>query len=712
MKVQTYFRICLFVPLIVPIPFLLFKADEGLSSLIIGSLVFGMPPYILFILLPFIFLFGRMSEKQIIIGIIFFPFVYPLLFGLFWSIVPNFINTVKITLSNPSQWIFTTVVFTAAYSMIFISGYIVRKLILKERDIHEQSLAAVLCADIKGYGQHMKEDEAGTLSRLNSYQKEFERYVQEHNGGIVHMAGDSIVAKFESVLEAVDCAISIQQHLKKKNQNILPDKRLLYRIGINLGNVVKVGKDIIGDGVDIAARLERVSEPDSVCITGPVYDTIKNKLLFNYEYLGEMGMTNIVDPLRVYKVFHEESELCALESEIELSIPDKPSIAVLQFDNMSRYPEQEYISNGIAGEILTDLSKLAGLFVISRHSSFIYKGKSVALQQISKQLGVRYILQGSVRKTGDRLSITAKLIDAISDKQLWAKEFDQELNNIFTIQYEILKSVVSSLDVNLSAEEQKQLAAQGTESLEAHDLYMHGQGQYFTFTPKNIKKSITSFSQGIELDPNYAMAYAWKSRVLIFQFIIGINNSKEETILPAITLAKNAIEIDDSLPLAHACLGWALMWNNEIDTAILELKKSLELDDNFADGNMWYSMVLSSAGKSEDAIEAITKAVRMNPFHTVQYLFAFGIAYFTQGQYEKAIFYFKRCIELNPNYLPTHIFITSCFGLLEKTKESRAAKIKLLQLDPDCVFTGVSLQYIEIFKRLTDGLVKADVEPR
>ncbi len=596
--------------------------------------------------------------------------------------------------------------------MIFISGYIVRKLILKEKDIHEQSLAAVLCADIKGYGQHMKEDEAGTLSRLNSYQKEFERYVQEHNGEIVHMAGDSIVAKYESVLDAVDCAISIQQHLKKKNQNILPDKRLLYRIGINLGNVVKVGKNIIGDGVDIAARLERVSEPESVCITGPVYDTIKNKLLFNYEYLGEMGMTNIVDPLRVYKVFHEETELCALESEVELSIPDIPSIAVLQFDNMSRYPEQEYISNGIAGEILTDLSKLAGLFVISRHSSFIYKGKSVTLQQISKQLGVRYILQGSVRKTGDRLSITAKLIDAISDKQLWAKEFDQELNNIFTIQYEILKSVISSLDVNLSAEEQKRLATQGTENLEAHDLYMHGQGQYFTFTPKNIKKSITSFSQGIELDPNYAMAYAWKSRVLIFQFIIGINNSKEETILPAITLARNATEIDDLLPLAHACLGWALMWNNEIDKAILELKKSLERDDNFADGNMWYSMVLSSAGKSEDAIEAIRKAIRMNPFHTVQYLFAFGIAYFTQGQYEKAIFYFKRCIELNPNYLPTHIFITSCFGLLEKTKESRAAKIKLLQLDPDCIFTGVSLQYIEIFKRLTDGLVKADVEPR
>jgi len=711
-KVQTYFRICLFVPLIVPIPFLLFKADEGLSSLIIGSLVFGVPPYILFILLPFIFLFGKMSEKQIIIGIIFFPFVYPLIFGLFWLIVPQFLNTVKITLSNPSQWIFTTVVITASYSMIFISGYILRKLILKESDIHEQSLAAILCADIKGYGHHIKQDEAGTLSRLNSCQKEFERYVQEHNGGIVHMAGDSIVANFESVHDAVDCAIRIQQHFKNKNKNILPDKCLLYRIGINLGNVVKIGKDILGDGVDIAARLERVSEPESVCITGPVYDTIKNKLLFNYEYLGEMGMTNIVDPLRVYKVFLDESELYVLESDVELSIPDKPSIAVLQFDNMSRYPEQGYISNGITGGILTDLSKLAGLFVISRHSTFIYKDKSVTLRQISQELGVRYILQGSVRKTGDHISITAKLIDAISDKQLWAKKFDQEQDNIFTIQYEILKKIVSSLDVNLSVEEQKRLLVQETKNLEAHDLYMCGQEQYFTFTPKNIKKSITSFSQCIELDPEFAMAYAWKSRVLIFQFIIGINNSKEETILPAITLARNAIEIDDLSPLAHACLGWALMWNNEIDKAIFELKKSLELDGNFADGNMWHSMALSSAGRSEEAIEAIRKAIRMNPFHTVQYLFAFGIAYFTQGQYEKAIFYFKRCIELNPNYLPTHIFITSCFGLLEKTKESRSAKIKLLQLDPDCVFTGVSLQYIEIFKRLTDGLVKADVEPR
>ncbi len=711
MRVQTYFRLCLFVPLLVPLPFLVFKGDEGLSTLFIGSLIFGMPPYVLFFLLPFVFLFGKMSEKQIVMGTILFPLVYPLIFGLFWLIAPNFITIVKITLSNPSQWVFTAVVIPATYTVVFLSGYILRKLILGETDIHERMLAAVLCADVKGYGQHMRRDEAGTVRMLNTYREEFKRFILEHRGQIVHIVGDSIVANFSDVHDAIDCAITLQQHFKTKNEDQPPEKYLQYRIGINLGDVVKKGKDIIGDGVDIAARIERISEPGGICISSSVYDRIKNKRSFNYEYLGEKGMTNITDPLRVYKVLLEAPEVPSIEPEVELSIPDKPSIAVLPFDNMSAYPEQGYFSEGIAGEILTDLSMLAGLFVISRHSTFIYKGKSVTAQQVSQDLGVRFVLQGSVRKTGDQLSFTVKLIDAISDKQLWEKRFDQDLNNLFTIQCEILKKIASTLEVNLSEEEQKRLGYQGTHNIEAHDLYMRGQEQYFTFTPKGIKKSIAMFTQAIDLDPNYAIAYAWKSRVLIYQFIIGINNSKEETILPAITSAKKAIELYELLPLAHACLGWALMWNNEIDEAIVELNKTFDLDPNFADGNMWHSMILSSAGKSADAIEFIRKAIRMNPFHTVQYLFAFGVAYFTQGQYEKALSYFKRCNERNPNYLPTHIFMTSCSGLLNKTEESKAAKTKLLQLDPDCIFTGVSLQYIENFKQLTDGLIKAGVEP-
>ena len=712
MRVQTYFRICLFVPLIIPLPFLLFKGDEGLSALFIGSLVFGMPPYVLAFLLPFVFLFGRMTEKQIVSGVIFFPILYPLIFGLFWSIVPNFINTsIKITLSNPSQWIFTVVVIPAAYSVVFLSGYIIRKLILRETDIHERLLAAVLCADIKGYSQHMKRDEAGTVQRLNACRNEFERFVLEHQGKMVHMAGDSIVAKFVNVFDAVDCAIKLQQFFKVKNEKQPPEECLQYRIGINLGDVVKKGKEIHGGGVDIAARIERISESGGICISGSVYDLIKNKQSFNYEYLGEKGMTNIADPLRVYKVLPEAPVVPAIEREVELSLPDKPSIAVLPFDNMSAYPEQEYISDGITGEILAGLSMLAALFVISRHSTFAYKGKSVTAQQVSKDLGVRFVLLGSVRKAGNHLRVTGQLVDTTTEKSLWAERIDREVDDIFEVQNGIIRKIVKALEIDLTGQEQARLGYQGTHNIKAHDLVMRGQEQYFTFTPKGINQSIVSFNQTIELDPSYAIAYAWKSRALIYQFMIGINNSREATVMPAIKLARKANELYVLLPLAHACLGWALMWNSEIDEAVVETNKALDLDPNFADGNMWRSMVLSSAGKGKEALESIKQAVRLNPFHNIKYLFAFGVAYFAQGEYEKALSYFKRCNERNPTYLPTHIFLTSCSGLLKNTKESESAKIGLLRLDPDCVFTGVSLYYIENFKRLIDGLIKAGIEP-
>jgi TolB-like protein/class 3 adenylate cyclase len=712
MSVQTYFRICLFVPLLVPLPFLLFKGDEGLSALFIGSLVFGMPPYVLAFLLPLVFLIGRMTEKQIIIGVVFFPVLYALIFGLFWSIAPVFFDTnIKITLSNPSQWIFTVVVIPAAYSVVIIAGYIIRKLILKESDIHERILAAVLCADVKGYSQHMRQDEAGTVDRLNAYRQEFERFVLEHRGKLVHMAGDSIVVNFVNVFNAVDCAIKLQQFFKIKNESQPAEECLQYRIGINLGDVVTKGKDIHGSGVDIAARIERISEPGGICISGSVYDCIKNKQSFAYEYLGEKGMTNISNPLRVYNVLLETPEVPATGPEVRLTIPDKPSIAVLPFDNLSAYPEQEYFSDGIAGEILTDLSMLAGLFVISRHSTFVYKGKSVTAQQVSQDLGARFVLQGSARKAGNHLRITLQLIDVTTDKNLWTDRIDRELDDIFTITKEVSRKIVTTLDVSLTEQEQKRLGYQGTNNIEAHDLLIRGQEQYFTYTPKGIKKSITMFTQAIDLDPDYAIAYAWKSRVLIYQFIIGANNSKEETVEAAITLARKAIELYDLLPLAHACLGWALMWNNEIDEAIVESTKTFDLDPNFADGNMWHSMALSSAGKGVEAIKYIKIAIRMNPFHTVQYLFALGVAHFTQGQYETALSCFKQCNEHNPNYLPTHIFMTSCSGLIGKSVETETAKQKLLQLDPDCIFTGVSLQYIENFKQLAGGLIKAGIDP-
>ena len=712
MKVQTYFRICLFVPLIVPLPFLLFQGDEGLSALFVGSLVFGMPPYILVFLLPFVFLFGRMTEKQIVIGVIFFPLLYSLVFGVFWSIVPDFLNTnIKITLSNPSQWIFTVIVIPAAYSVVILSGYIIRKLILKETDIHERLLAAVLCADIKGYSQHIRRDETGTLDRLNDYRNEFERFVLEYRGKMVHMVGDSIVAKFVNVFNAIDCAIKLQQFFRAKNEKQIPEKCLQYRIGINLGDVVKKGKDIHGSGVDIAARIERISEAGGICISGFVFDRIKNQQSFNFEYLGEKGMTNIAEPLRVYKVLPDAPALPALDPEIDLSIPDKSSIAVLPFDNMSAYPEQEYISDGIAAGILANLSMVAGLFVISRHSTFVYKCRSVTVKQASKDLGVRFILLGSVRKTGNFLHITGQLVDTSNEKNLWEANINRELGDIFTVQSDISKKVISTLKVNLSEQEEECIGYQYTHNVKAHDLLMHGQEQYFTFSPKGVNRSIETFNQIIGLDPDYAVAYAWKARALVYQFLIGINNSKNATISPAVELARKAIEIHARSPFAHACLAWALMWNNEYHEAIVESDKALSMDPNFADGMMWYSMILSSSGKGGKALESIKKAVRLNPFYNIKYLFAFGIAYFTLGEFDKALDCFKRCNERNPTYLPTHIFMTSCTGMLERAEESKVASAGLLKLDPDCIFTGVSLHYMETFRQLADGLSKAGINP-
>ena len=714
MRVQTYFRICLFLPLIVPLPFLLFPGDEGLSALLIGSLVFAMPPYIIAFLLPFLFLFGRMSEKHIIIGVIFFPILYPLIFGLFWSIAPALINTsVKITLSNPSQWIFTAVVIPAAYSVIFLSGYIVRKLILRESDIHERMLATVLCADVKGYSKHMKRDESGTLRKLDAYRQEFERTVQEHLGKMVHIAGDSIVAKFTSVFDAMDCAIKLQQHFKARNNGKPQEEYLEYRIGMNLGDVIKRGKEIQGEGVDIAARIERISEPGGICVSGAVYDSIKNKHSFNYEYLGEKGMTNIAEPLRVYKILPDPPKVHAIEpeTEVNLSIPDKPSIAVLPFENMSAYPEQEYISDGIAGEILTTLSMSTGLFVISRHSTFVYKGISVPLQQVSRDLGIRYVLLGSVRKTATRIFVTGHLTDAITDKILWKEKIDRKPEDIFAIPDEFSRNITRVLKVNLTEQEQKRTGYQVSHNPEAHDLLMRGQEQYFTLIPKNINQSIATFNKVIELDPDHAAAHAWKARALTYQFLIGINNNSEETVIPAVQLARKAIEIYDMLPLAHACLGWALMWNSEIDEAVIESDRALELDPNFADGNMWRSMIMSSAQRGEEALESIKIAVRMNPFHNIKYLFTYGVAYFMKGEYAKALSFFTRCYDRNPTYLPTHIFMTSCFGLLENKKEAEAARNRLLKLDPDCIFTGVSHHYIKTFSQLTDGLIKAGIEP-
>jgi len=713
---KTYFRICLFIPLIVPLPFLLFKGDAGLSTLFIGSLVFGMPPYVLMVLMPFVFLIGRMTERQIVVGAMFLPVIYPIAYGLFWLIVPNFINTVSIKLTNHAEWVFLAIVIPATYSIMFLSGNIVRKLILGEIDTHEHRMAAVLSADVKCYDQLIERDKDDIAHRLIENREELAQTITKHRGRITNIAGDSIVAEFRSVIKAVRCAVEFQQQLKIKHEGLPPEECLQFRIGINLGDVLSKGEDIHGNGVLIAASIEGITDPGGISLSGSVYDRIKHKLSFSYDYLGEKSLENITEPVRVYKILLEEPETPDAhipEPDIKPALPDKPSIAVLPFDNMSADPEQGYFSDGITEDILTDLSKVSGLLVISRHSTFVYKGKSVSIQQVGKELGVRYVLEGSVRKAGDRLRITAQLIDALTEEHIWADRYDRKIDSIFEIQDEVSNKIVSALEVKLTGIEEKRLGYTGTRNVQAHDFIYRGEEQFYLFTTESINNAIELFSQAIELDPGYAQAYAWKSQGLLYKFIVSSYIPSEDVFESALILARKSVELDDLYPASHASLAWALMWNRQIDDAVIEAAKAVELDPNYAEGYSWQSRILSSAGRGTEALESIEKAIRINPHYKTPYIFSICVAYFTLGQYEKALSQIEQAQQCNPNFLPSYIYKVSILGLLGRAEEAELAKADLLQRSPDFKATGFNMFNDEQLSRtFTEGLLKAGIEHR
>ena len=691
---QTYFRLCLVVPVLVPLPFVFLKGDEGLSSMFMAQLAFGIPPYFLFIAIPLLYFFGKMSERQIVISLLFFPVAYPLVFWLFWTIAPNFITTMTISLSNTSQWLFTSIMFPLAYSSLFLMGNIIRKMISGEMGLLEQRVVPVLCADIKG-----------NTKSLNEYQTSLKEIISEHRGQRTNLASDNIIVEFGSVLNAVQCGLSLQKKIKEINQTRSADENIQLGIGINLGEVKTKGDAIHGRGVAIATQLEDLAQGGDICISGDVYDRIRRKLIFNYEYLGEKTLDSIDIPVRVYYLQLESTiPASQAKTEIKLTIPDKPSIAVLPFDNMSADPEQEYFSDGISEDILTDLSKLSGLFVISRNSSFVYKGKSVNVRQVSQELGVRYVLEGSVRKAGNRIRITAQLIDALNDDHVWADRFDRDLDDIFAVQDEVSKKIVEALKINLSGLEKQRLGHAGTKNVEASDLALRAAHKFNTYTPENLKEGIELISRAIELDPNFAEAYAIKTRLVMFPYITNTFSVPDDTLETALALARKAVELDDLLPVGHATLGWALMWNQEIDEAIIEVKKGVELDPNNDRSYMWQSMILSSAGKGKEAMEAIERAMRLNPYYEVVFIYSKGMAYFAMDEYENAISQFQQGIQMNAHFMPNYLMMITALAILGKKDEVRMTYEKILQINPD--FHRINVYYFND-KRLREILIDA-----
>jgi len=450
----------------------------------------------------------------------------------------------------------------------------------------ERRLAAVLAADVVGYSRLMGTDEAGTLDALTKVRGEFiDSKIAEHQGRTVKVSGDGLLLEFPSVVNAVRCAAEIQRGMRDRNTNVPQERRIEFRIGVNLGDVIVQDEDIFGDGVNVAARLERIAKPGGIAISGSVRDQIGNRLDLVFEDMGEHKLKNIEQPVRVYSLSQEESTIANTAPN-----PDqRPSIAVLPFSNMSGDPEQEYFSDGITEDIITDLSKISGLWVAARNTVFTYKGKPVKVEQIARDLGVAYILEGSVRKAGARVRVTGQLISAKDGGHLWADRFDRDLTDIFAIQDEITRAIVEQLTVKLLPQEKKSIERPQTDNIEAYTYYLRGREFLHRHTKSYYQVARRMFTRATELDPRYARAYAGIAACDSFLFYHYFQYETEEAIENIMAATGKALELDDGLAEAHACRGVALTFAKRFEEAQSELERAIALDPNSFEAHYFYA---------------------------------------------------------------------------------------------------------------------------
>jgi adenylate cyclase len=552
----------------------------------------------------------------------------------------------------------------------------------------KRKLAAIFSADVKGYSRLMGTDEEATLRTLQEYKEVMASSIQHHRGRIVGTAGDSVLAEFSSVVDAVKCSVEIQQVLRVKNAVLSENRRMEFRIGINLGDVIEEGEQIYGDGVNIAARLEGLAVAGGICISGSVYEQIENKLPLRYEYLGEHEVKNIAKPVRVYRaqieseaVARKPLEVASIE-KMAFPLPDKPSIAVLPFVNMSDDPKQEFFSDGMTEEIITALSKVPNLFVISHNSTFTYKGKPVKIQKVAEDLGVRYVLEGSVQKSGDRVRITAQLIDAFTGHHLWAERYDRDLKDIFALQDEITMKVITALQVELTAGEMAGMIAKGTKNLDAFIKYMQAFVLMNRLTKEGNSQAKKILEEAVALDPEYPRLYMGLAVTHFYDVWYGTTEFPDQSLARAFELAQKAISLDNSNAAAHGTLGLIYMMKRQYDKAIAETERAISLEPNSAENIYRLGVVLNYAGRAEEAIPYLQNAIRLNPFPPALYFVQLAISYRDSGQYEKAIEVSKKTLQREPNTQFAYIQMSVSYIRLGQEKEARAAAAEILRINP------------------------------
>jgi adenylate cyclase len=543
----------------------------------------------------------------------------------------------------------------------------------------QRKLAAILSADVEGYSRLMGEDEEATVRTLTVYRDVMASLVSRHRGRVVDAPGDNLLAEFASAVDALACAVEVQQALGTRNAALPDHRRMEFRIGINLGDVLVDGERIYGDGVNIAARVQDLAEAGGVAISGTTYDQVENKLGLVHEYLGEHAVKNIARPVRVYRVRLPRGPATPAEPPA-LEPPATPSIAVLPFVNMSRDPDQEYFSDGITEDLITDLSKLSGLFVIARNSTFTYKGRPVRVQQVGRELGVRYVLEGSVRRADDRVRITAQLVDAASGYHLWADRFDRRLDDIFAVQDEITRSIVEALAVTLSHGERQRRARKPTDSLDAYDCLLRGLDHYWRTTREANLEARRMFEGAIELDPAYAEAWAAQAYTHLHEWSMAWSQDPG-ALDRALECARRAVALDDSLPAAHSAVGIVYLWKKQHERAIAEAERAVALAPSDAESYYRLGEVLSWS-RPEDAIEPVQKAMRLNPRYPFIYLWALGHACYLTRRYEDAVATLKRTVTRNPDWLPAHGYLAAACIESGREDEARAAAREVLRISP------------------------------
>ncbi|MGD9279914.1 MAG: adenylate/guanylate cyclase domain-containing protein [Desulfobacterales bacterium] len=618
----------------------------------------------------------------------------------------------------------------------------------------KRKLTAILSADVEGYSRLMAEDEGATVRTLTAYREVFTTLIQQHDGKVLDSPGDNLLAEFVSVVDAVQCAVAVQKEIKSRNDELAENRRMQFRIGINLGDVIQEEERIYGDGVNIAARLEGLADPGGICISKTAFDQIETKLPYGYEFLGDQTVKNIPKPVGAYRVLMEPRVTVAGEPEKEkpavsrrmpifigtfavlvlaiavgvwqfyvrrpmvepasidkmaFRLPEKPSIAVLPFKNISGDSEQEFLADGITESIIGSISRVSGLFVIASNSVFTYKGKAVKIQTVSEELGVQNVLEGTVQRSDNKLRVNAQLIEATTGRHLWSEKYDRDMEDIFSVQDNISKEILTALQVKLVEGEQARVWAKGTDNIDAYIKFLQAYDHFRSFTKNNMILTRKACQESINIDPNYAAPYTVFGSAHLIDIWFNWTESIQHSMQQAIVAVERAIALDPLSDLPNAVLCHLFLMQRRFDEAVTAGEKAVSLNPNGDLNMVLLAMTLYHIRRYEEAIMLFKNAQRLNPDCPAWYLHNAGITYIHMGRYDEAIAECKRALKKNPNHFPALIIMACAYGLSGQLDEARAVVSQILRINPNIAVenAGRGYKYEADAETLRDGLRKA-----